>query len=213
MTKPSPFRGVAVAAVARAVGTPGVQRGWAVRSRLPALLHRDRTGGVPPPPPRHPAALFRRSAVRRGPAVGRRRYLRGAAGTPAAASRRLVGCTSSAVERWNTRTLLRRLGVSLGSEASLRLPVRAGGLRVGLGGGGWNTGTPECCYVASTAQRFVGLAETALRAWRCCVGRPPSHRLLGVVVVVGGRSPVSTSAPRLFRIVAAGFRSAARAGV
>lgn len=52
-----------MAAVARAVGTPGVQR-VGYPCLLPAVpLHRDRTGGMPLPPPRHPAASFRRSPV------------------------------------------------------------------------------------------------------------------------------------------------------
>lgn len=55
MTKATPFRGVAVAAVACAVGTPGVQwagcRGCGLRHMLP----RHPTGGMPPPPPCHPA--------------------------------------------------------------------------------------------------------------------------------------------------------------
>lgn len=72
-----------MAAVARAVGTPGVQR-VGYPCLLPALpLHRDRTGGMPLPPPRHPAALFRRSAVPCGPAVGRRRHPCRVAGRPA----------------------------------------------------------------------------------------------------------------------------------
>lgn len=83
-----------VAAVACAVGTPGVQRGgWPGRS-LRRTLPRHPTGGVPPPPPRHPAASLRGSTVRRGPAVGWQAGLRGAARTPAASFRRarVVAC-------------------------------------------------------------------------------------------------------------------------
>lgn len=58
---------VAVAAVACAVGTPGVQQGGLPHRSLRRTLPGHPTGGMPPPPPRHLAAVFTRSAVRRGP--------------------------------------------------------------------------------------------------------------------------------------------------
>lgn len=93
MTIPSPFRGVAVAAVACAVGTPGVQR--VGRSLLRCCAGTARVACHC----RHPASSFQCSAVRCGPAVGRRRHLCG--GRP--------------------EHLLRRVGAVLGLEAPRRL--------------------------------------------------------------------------------------------
>lgn len=127
MTNLSPFRGavVAVAAVARPVGTPGVQRVGRGQPQPAAPLRRDRTGGVPPPPPRHPVAVFGRSAVRRGPAVGRPVDLRRggrntSSGVSSARWARVVGCRTS--ECWNA-AVSRQPFVGFGSTASAAVPV------------------------------------------------------------------------------------------
>lgn len=121
MTSLSPFRGVAVAAVARPVGTPGVQQVGSRQPQPATPLHRDRTGGVPPPPPRHPAGLSRCSTVRRGRPVGRPAALRRVVGTPVAAVGWVVGRVSWAVEPRNAGTWSRRLDASLVLAAPLQL--------------------------------------------------------------------------------------------
>lgn len=174
-----------MAAVARAVGTPGVQRvGYPFP--LPAVpLHRDRTGGMPPPPPRHPAASFRRSPVPCCPAVGGRRHPCRAAGTPAAPFRWFVGRACRGLE--NTGTLLRCLALLGFGSAASALSVPALGWF-----GRWleprNTETAERRCVAS-ALRWSGGRPRAERG-RVSVAGTHSRPFVGTggfVVAVDGR--------------------------
>lgn len=156
-----------MAAVARAVGAPGVQQ-VGYPCLLPAVpLHRYRTGGMPLPPPRHPAASFRRSPV---PWAG--------GGTRAGQQehplRRFGG--SSGVRGVGWRTLEHCCVAS----ALLGFGSAVGAVRVRFGlagfGGGWNRGTPLRCLGASLVGQ--GLASAV---------RFPAVGTGGFVVAVDGR--------------------------